>query len=699
MKTLSPATRSALLIALWCGAVTAAALVGGIWLLSPELRAVLAQETRLPLAVMLLTAALLLAGAGCWWWLRPQLGLVPRLVHTLDILREVNPSYRVKAELPAAVARALNALADHYQSRLGAIESDIAEATSELATERDRLTATLSQLREAVLACSEDGRILLYNPPARQLLEGEQDSGLVGLGRSVFLLFRRSVIMHCLDRLAAEVESRGDQATARAMISTRDGRYLRAVFSPLAQGELRGFFMSLSDESDRIEQDAADSDAPPQLSDEALARVTHIRAAIESLRDFPDMPDDQRERFLAIVDDESAVLGRALQELMTHQQQREQARWPLEEMPAETLVDILRKRTRRGIGSDLGVQLDEPTLWLRADSYMLAAGVRFVATQAQDSLDAGGFRLRLLREGDHLLLDLLWAGSPVPAELWNAWEAQPVQSGHGAMPHTLAEVARQHGGESWPLRGEEAGVRWLLPCLTTPREHRSAAVTAPPRPEFYDFNLFASGQQAAALDDTPLRNLICTAFDTETTGLNPAGGDEIIAIGAIRVVRGRTLGQEIFERLVHTRRPIAPASQRIHGINAALLAGAPRADAVLPQFQRFVADTVLVGHNAAFDMSFLSRQGARCGVHIDRPVLDTLLLSAVLYPEREAHQLEAIADRLGVSVVGRHTALGDAIVTAEVFVRLIPLLEAHGIETLGQAMRAAEQTWYARLKY
>ena len=80
-------------------------------------------------------------------------------------------------------------------------------------------------------------------------------------------------------------------------------------------------------------------------------------------------------------------------------------------------------------------------------------------------------------------------------------------------------------------------------------------------------------------------------------------------------------------------------------------------------------------------------------------MLDTLLLSAVAHPEQARHSLEAIAERLGVNVVGRHTALGDAMVTAEIFLRLVPLLAERGIHTLGAARAAAEKTYYARLKY
>ena len=130
-----------------------------------------------------------------------------------------------------------------------------------------------------------------------------------------------------------------------------------------------------------------------------------------------------------------------------------------------------------------------------------------------------------------------------------------------------------------------------------------------------------------------------------------------------------------------------------------MVRGQPTIAEVLPAFHAFAADTVLVGHNVAFDMRFLQLKEAATGVRFDQPVLDTLLLASVAQPNETSHALEAIAARLGIAVSARHSAAGDALTTAQVFLKLLPLLRQRGIVTLGEAREAAKDSWYARVRY
>jgi DNA polymerase-3 subunit epsilon len=219
------------------------------------------------------------------------------------------------------------------------------------------------------------------------------------------------------------------------------------------------------------------------------------------------------------------------------------------------------------------------------------------------------------------------------------------------------------------------------------------------RPDPNDFDFFAIPPGSLPLAERPLTEIPFTAFDTETTGLRPSKGDEIVSIGGVRIENGRMLREVTFDQLINPGFSISRESTRIHGIDDAMVKGKPDIRKALPAFSRFVQDTVLVGHNAAFDMRFFQIKEKPTGVKLRLPVLDTILLSSVVHPHHEDHSIEGIAGRLAVNVAGRHTALGDAIVTGELFLKLIPLLAERGIRTLGETMAASKKTSLAKVRY
>jgi DNA polymerase III subunit epsilon len=234
--------------------------------------------------------------------------------------------------------------------------------------------------------------------------------------------------------------------------------------------------------------------------------------------------------------------------------------------------------------------------------------------------------------------------------------------------------------------------------LAYPDDHWHDPTRPEHRPIYYEFDLFKQPGWEE-LGKIALHRLTFVVFDTETTGLHPSEGDEIIQIGAIRIVNGRILYDEIMDQLVDPQRPVPAESIAIHGLTSEMLKGQPTIDSVLPAFYHFAEGSVLVAHNAAFDMSFLQRKEKRSGVRFDHPVLDTLLLSSIIHPNQEQHSLDELARRFQVPILGRHTALGDAIVTAEILIKLIPLLQAAGINTLEDAIQASAASPFAKLSF
>ncbi|PUB17016.1 3'-5' exonuclease [Yoonia sediminilitoris] len=211
------------------------------------------------------------------------------------------------------------------------------------------------------------------------------------------------------------------------------------------------------------------------------------------------------------------------------------------------------------------------------------------------------------------------------------------------------------------------------------------------RPLVYDFDLFNQTPRAD-IREAALRDLTFVVFDSETTGLDPQS-DAVVQLGAVRIVNRRIITAETFDVLVNPGRPIPAQSTRVHGIDDTMVAHASDFAAVRKSFQTYVGDAVLIAHNAPFDMAFLNRDGAA----FHNPVMDTVHLSAIVFGGSAVHTLDALCERLDVDIPDhmRHTALGDAMATAKVFVAMLPILEARGLLTFRQLQ--AEATKHSRI--
>ncbi len=642
-----------------------------------------------------------------------------RLAEEARIMLDANPEYRIPHAGPPGLrdlGQVVNELANRTRELREEVGEKVAAAKASVEEERNRLAALMSELTQGVLVCNAEGRILLYNARARQIFaaEGSEAAVPVGLGRSVFGLIDRNLIAHALETVGQRLAQGEASPVAHFLTATHGGQWVRVYLAPVhghpgprgteaaERPEAFGVVLTLDDVTRVVEEDDRRDRMLRSLSEDIRAPLANIRAAGESLLDYGDMDDAQRSRFLDVIAEEARALSAQLDRTMHEHAGSLKTRWPLEHVLGADVIGVAQRRIESREGMRVAVTDVDEALWLEADSFSLTQALAYLAGRLNEDLGIDEVRLSFVRSDRHAQLDLAWSGGAATSAALQGWEEEPMRAGGEDSPISVKDVVERHAGEVWhslQSAGEASYFRLLLPAASAASLERRAAPAIGSRPEYYDFDLFHQPGQSPDLDSRPLAELACTVFDTETTGLEPSAGDEIIAIGAVRIVNGRLLRHEVFDQLIDPRRPLGQASIQIHGITPDMLEGQPTIDYVLPHFLKFSEETVLVAHNAAFDMRFLQLKEATTGTRFTQPVLDTLLLSEVLHPNIKEHRLEAIAERLGVNIVGRHTALGDAIVTGEVFLRMVPLLVERGIRTLGEAREASQQTLFARVKY
>lgn len=176
-------------------------------------------------------------------------------------------------------------------------------------------------------------------------------------------------------------------------------------------------------------------------------------------------------------------------------------------------------------------------------------------------------------------------------------------------------------------------------------------------------------------DLTPIKGAY-TVFDIETTGFSRFN-DSIIEIGAVRYENGEKTG--VFSEFINPRRMLPEKIIELTGITDAMLIGADTVDKVLPRFLEFAKDSILVAHNADFDVGFMIEKTRELGIEFQPVSLDTLGLARCLHPEFHNHKLDTLTKKIAVTLANHHRACDDAAATGEIFLKLMAEWEALGL--------------------
>lgn len=718
---------------LFIGAAVAACAIAAtagwaLWLsLTPDEQSVLAAlwASRAGISILLGVLLLLLLGlilSGIFQlYIRP----LHRIAEEGRIMAVSHPGHRLRQsgtpEVQELIA-SINLLAEHHQALHEDVQTKIRAANVTLEEEKSTLAALVSKLSQGVLVCNSHDQILLYNQRAKRLLEqpaapGEASSWL-GLGRSVFAILDQSLIAQALAHLRQRIEQgeRLDLVTSFVAMRPR-GQFLSVQLVPVLDREktMSGYILTLEDITRHTEKENRLGKLLPCLIEEQSAAVAGIRAAIETMLDYPNMEEQRQQQFKTAIREEALKLSASLAQATAAYSEYLQAEARLEEVLGSELLATLEQRFSTVFGIEVKVSAPAEPLWLRVDRYAMVQAMMFAMAQLLEGYHAEHVELKLERQLSFAGLTIIWEGADLDTETLRKWSRQTLLSNQDGHPLSLRDVVERHGGAVWwqsEAAPRQHALRVLLPVLgdkdpqhplPAPLSQDASAAAHDPSVEAdwrdYDFHLFHRPEQHSDLDDTPLTALSYTVIDTETTGLHPTLGDEIISLGAVRIINQRILRNEVFQCLVNPQRPISEAASAIHGICASQLQDKPALEDVLSHLHRFVEDSVIIGHNVAFDMRFFELKEARTGIRFRNPVLDTLLLARFLHPHQGEHSLEAIAARLGVPLAGRHTAVGDALATAQIFLALLPLLAERDIRTLGQAVDACARTPSVQPRY
>ena len=187
-----------------------------------------------------------------------------------------------------------------------------------------------------------------------------------------------------------------------------------------------------------------------------------------------------------------------------------------------------------------------------------------------------------------------------------------------------------------------------------------------------------------AASQQSLQHAQFVVVDLETTGLRP-GKAAITEIAAVQIGNGEL--REEFHTLVNPGQHVPSMITRLTGITDDMLKDQPAIDGIFPQFHRFLSSSVIVAHNADFDVGFLNFDAQRLlSTPLLNPSLCTVRLARRLLPGLRSRALDAVANHLGVSCVNRHRALGDARIAAEILLVLLEKLAACGVTTVGQLL-------------
>lgn len=557
----------------------------------------------------------------------------------------------------------------------------------------ERLENILGEFKEAIVICDPYGWILLFNPQARQLFGKTM---ALNLRHSLFGLCHPAPFDHAF-RLLRQRAAGGDRFGAEGLetkfvcSTIKDDAllncHLRLIPSDQSEGPVFVMFFSVTPQ--QIDETGWKASALAGTIEEFRGPLANLNAAAENLKANPDLPLADRIEFERVIAAESANLLRRFESVVLESRALTYCQWPLTDIHAADLVrSVARDLNQEG---GITVTMTGVPLWLHADSHSLKLTLGALVRAVHQACGPSLIDIEVMPGQDKVYFDIVWQGEPLPQGLVESWLQIPLPDTVAGI--TVADVLARHASDLWSQPHRRQGFSRLRIPVPNSRGHwdEESGAPLPARPERPVFMDAEAMDALGPLADRPLATLDYVVFRTVTSGLDPSADNDLLSLAGVKIDRLRILGDDGFRSLVNPQRPIPLSTVSLHGISKEMVKGQPPTKVVLSEFASFVGKSVLVGHNAAIDLNALRGAGKRGGSGFGNAILDTLLLSRVVDSEVRELSLDGLCRQLGVPMNECRTPMGASLLTAQLFLRLLELLAAKGITTLGQAMIATAE--------
>ncbi|MEO5355386.1 MAG: exonuclease domain-containing protein, partial [Magnetococcus sp. XQGC-1] len=497
-----------------------------------------------------------------WGWLDKVLFRpLASVSQAMEIMAHADPLHAITLENTNLLG-SLPAVAHQLGEALFHARRQVREALSNSAAQIERLEKVIKHLHVGLIVVNADGIIILYNLAAQTLLRSRMD--FIGLGRSLYDLLPRMPVETTMELLIhSKTSTDGIIQEGRRFFCAivHDAAVLDCTMSlfPDEQASQIRFMITFDDVTRKL-RTVRQSEQLRYALENLRGSVANLHSAAETRVHGTDRNAEICKRLTQVIDAEGKKLALGLDATAEGIRDLALEHWSLADVLTSDLLASLARQLAKGQGPTL-LEIGEP-LWIQADAPTLLSALTTMVQKIWERTQVTVIEAQTLLGNNRVYLDFIWLGVPIPAdevESWNRWVLTD-----GETKQHLAEILHRHVGEIWSQTHRRPGHAVLrLSVSPSLRQWPLLLQDIPERVEFYDFSLMETFASLGLKLARSLGGLTYVVFDTETTGLNPSKGDEIVSIAAVRIVNGRILSGETFERLINPQRSIPSASTRI----------------------------------------------------------------------------------------------------------------------------------------